>query len=432
MQKIWNIIRTWDLQKVFKRLAFISLSLWGLAAIGIIYSLVTSHKKEALEAKAVQGEGESEAHSSENKSENTEAAHEGAGEEKKNHPAKPEATLREGFSKLSQMDIEAHHKLIEEYYHNKEFENSLPHVERIKEFYSKDKTFLNLSAELYFGAGRFAKALETVDNLKTMKVENAALAAMEVQCLYRLDKQEEAYKQGEESLKKFPRSLEILTALGTIDVEMGKHEGSESHLQQALKINSQYVPALYQLGRQYQMEGNYADAEKLFKTLIPLENSHAKAHGQLGIALYHLNKMNEAEGEFNKALELNTRDYNTWFNLGELYMQQSYITEAGQEIKAYREKALKCFLNTVQYNAYHAQAHFRIGVILNGNSQYKEAIHHLEMALDIDNHHVPTLIQLSLAYENLKQMEQAKNYLTRAFELDPLNKAVIFKLRQLS
>jgi tetratricopeptide (TPR) repeat protein len=42
------------------------------------------------------------------------------------------------------------------------------------------------------------------------------------------------------------------------------------------------------------------------------------------------------------------------------------------------------------------------------------------------------LVQLALAYEYLKQPDRARAYLNRAFEIDPLNKVVLSKLRSLS
>ena len=93
---------------------------------------------------------------------------------------------------------------------------------------------------------------------------------------------------------------------------------------------------------------------------------------------------------------------------------------------------MECFLKALALNNDHAEAHFRVGVLLNGNGQYKEAIRHLEASLRTDARHVPTLVQLCVAFENLKQPERARAYLNKAYELDPLNKVVLFKLKQWS
>jgi tetratricopeptide (TPR) repeat protein len=166
--------------------------------------------------------------------------------------------------------------------------------------------------------------------------------------------------------------------------------------------------------------------------VVSQEPGNAKALGQLGMAQYHLGRLKEAEQSFKAELAINPSDYNTWYNLGELHLVYANGETQSGTVQARRADGMECYLKALELNPDHAQAHYRVGVLLNGNGQYKEAIRHLEAALKTDSRHVPTLVQLSLAYENLKQLERARSYLNKAFELDPLNKIVLFKLRRLS
>ncbi|MEO6097500.1 MAG: tetratricopeptide repeat protein, partial [Fibrobacteria bacterium] len=193
-----------------------------------------------------------------------------------------------------------------------------------------------------------------------------------------------------------------------------------------------YVPAVYLSGRKAQLEGDYKDAEAAFRKVVRLDPRNAKAFGQLGIALYHLGKEKEAEKAFKSELEMNPLDYNTWYNLGEVHLSHAARETAAETIQGLRAEAMECYLKALELNNDHAEAHYRVGVLLNGNGQYKEAIRHLEAALKTDSRHVPTLVQLSLAFESLKQPERARAYLNKAYELDPLNKVVLFKLKQWS
>jgi tetratricopeptide (TPR) repeat protein len=216
-------------------------------------------------------------------------------------------------------------------------------------------------------------------------------------------------------------------------VEMGTNfPAYGKSLFMALKLKPDYAPALYLQGRKSQMEGNYKDAELAFRKVIKQEPQNAKAHGQLGMALYHMGREKDAEKEYRAELAMNPEDYNTWYNLGEL--QLSYATKEifPKQIQGFRAEAMECFLKSLEINPDLAEAHFRVGVLLNGNGQYKEAIRHLEASLRADSHHVPTLVQLSLAFEYLKQPEKARAYMAKAYELDPLNKVVLFKLKQWS
>jgi tetratricopeptide (TPR) repeat protein len=210
------------------------------------------------------------------------------------------------------------------------------------------------------------------------------------------------------------------------------HPAYGKSLAAALKVDPNHAPALYLQGRKAQLEGDYQDAETAFSKVVSQEPGNAKALGQLGMAQYHLGRLKEAEQSFKAELAINPGDYNTWYNLGELHLVYANGETQSGTVQARRAEGMECYLKALELNPDHAQAHYRVGVLLNGNGQYKEAIRHLEAALKTDSRHVPTLVQLSLAYENLKQLERARSYLNKAFELDPLNKVVLFKLRRLS
>lgn len=315
-----------------------------------------------------------------------------------------------------------------------DLDKALKPLRRLMQDPGKDVALLSLSAEVFLGTGNYQEALAAARKaLRHAPPGRVDLKVAAVMSQYRLGQVEGAMQAAQGYLKEHPKDLDLLTALGTMEVEMGPaHPHYGESLEKALHIKPKHVPALYQAGRKAQLEGDYKDAELAFRKVLRLEPRHAKAHGQLGTALYHLGREAEAREEFAAALELNPKDYNTWFNLGELH-----LSEAGKETKALRirelrTKAMTCYLKAVEWNPDHAEAHFRAGVLLNGNGQFKEAIRHLEAARKVDARHVPTLIQLAVAYENLKRPERAKAYLERAFELDPLDKIVQFKLKRMT
>ncbi|HKP96368.1 MAG TPA: tetratricopeptide repeat protein, partial [Fibrobacteria bacterium] len=266
-----------------------------------------------------------------------------------------------------------------------------------------------------------------------LRPDDMRVKVQSVEAQYRQGKVQKALAEAKAVVKEHPGELAMLTTLGTMEVEMGPgHHDYGKSLQAALKLKPDYAPALYLQGRKAQLEGNYRDAETAFRKVLKLEPQNAKAHGQLGIALYHLGKGKEAEKEYRLELGMNPQDYNTWFNLGELQLSQAAEEFDPAPIQVLRAGAMESYLKALALNPDIPQAHYRVGVLLNGNGQYKEAIRHLEASLKADSRHVPTLVQLSLAFENLKQPERARAYLTKAYEIDPLNKVVLFKLKQWS
>ncbi len=299
---------------------------------------------------------------------------------------------------------------------------------------TQDAALLSLGAEAFHGTGNFREALESARKaLRFAAPGRVDLEVIAILSQYRLGQVEAAFRSAEAALKRHHEDVHLLTAVGTMEIEMGPaHPRFGKSLEKALKIKPGHVPALYQLGRKSQLQGDYKDAETLFRKVVKKEPGNAKAHGQLGTALYHLRKEAEARKEFQAALALNPKDYNTWYNLGELCLARAAREKSAEKIRQWRAEAMGAYLKSVEWNPDHAEAHFRIGVLLNGNGQFKEAIRHLEAARKVDGSHVPTWVQLAVAYENLKRPERAKACLEKALELDPRDKIVQFKLRQMT
>lgn len=315
-----------------------------------------------------------------------------------------------------------------------DLEKALPPLRKLMTAPTQDVALLSLATEVFLGTGNYREAMVSARKaLRHAPPGRVDLQVSAIMAQFRLGQVAGAFEAAEAALKDNPRDLDLLTALGTMEIEMGPaHPGYGEAIGKALKIEPGHVPALYQAGRKAQLEGDYKDAEILFRKVLKREPRHAKARGQLGTALYHLRKDREARREFEAALALSPGDYNTWFNLGELHLAQAAREKAPGRIRNLRAQAMSCYLKAVEWNPDHAQAHYRAGVLLNGNRQFKEAIRHLEASRQADSRHVPTLVQLAVAYENLKRPERAKGFLEKAFQLDPLDKLVLFKLKRMA
>ncbi|MEO7777617.1 MAG: tetratricopeptide repeat protein [Fibrobacteria bacterium] len=347
-----------------------------------------------------------------------------AADETGNVTAEPPPT-REEFTALRQV--------AELYAASGDMKRAVTPMRRVMRIPTQDASLLALAADVFLATGNYQEALGAASQLLAANPGDIRVTVQAVEAQYRLGRVDKAFADAKALLKSHPGELTMLTTLGGMEVERGPNfPGYGKSLSLALKLKPDYAPALYQLGRKSQLEGNYKDAESAFRKVIKHEPQNAKAHGQLGMALYHLGKQKEAEKEYRAELAMNPEDYNTWYNLGELQLAYAANEVFPKIIQGYRADAMECFLKSLEINPDVAEAHFRVGVLLNGNGQYKEAVRHLEAALRLDSRHVPTLVQLSLAFENLKQPERARSYMAKAYELDPFNKVVLFKLKQWS
>lgn len=124
-----------------------------------------------------------------------------------------------------------------------------------------------------------------------------------------------------EALAKYPNSPDVLTNLGYIYLKMGRDNRGLGYLNSALKINSKFAPAYYNLGIYYRKKGD-------FKTAIPYLKKAAKysnvglrylAYYTLGEVYEGLGKTDAALEAYKKSLEDNNTMWNTLYKVGKIY-----------------------------------------------------------------------------------------------------------------
>jgi tetratricopeptide (TPR) repeat protein len=293
--------------------------------------------------------------------------------------------------------------------------------------------FLTIAARLMMANGQWDKAQALAEQAQAKLPNREDMGVLAMMATYRQGKIEEAMAQAMTLLQKQPRNVELLTALGTMHSEQHPDDATaDGFLKQALVVNPTYIPAIYQVGRRFMHAKQYPAAQKTFEQILSLQPGYPKAFAQLGMSLYYQEQFEEARQKLISALKASPRDYNTWYNLGEVYLQQA--AEAGVKdtsvVAAIRQRAFSCYNQAIELQPRHAMAHYRMGLILQGNNQSKEATRHFEFALEIMPELVPGWLQLALAYENLQLYDKARAALDKAYALDPLNKVVALKLRE--
>lgn len=97
----------------------------------------------------------------------------------------------------------------------------------------------------------------------------------------------------------------------------------------AVNIKPQSEEALYNLGFAYQNYGRYSQAIQIYNQLLDVNPENEYGYYNLGyINLIHLNNFEKAENYFRLALEINSSNINTIYNLGSSLEQQQRFKEA--------------------------------------------------------------------------------------------------------
>ncbi len=329
-------------------------------------------------------------------------------------------------------DGELIRQLVQEYAQNGQIDKALPFVDRALAAGGNPPEFLALAARILMAHGRYAQARDLAETALIRLPQRKDLSVLAMMAQYREGKVDEAMVKAMELLQKQPRDVDLLTALGTMHSEQRPEDATaDGYLAQALKIKPKHIPALYQVGRREMRAKQFVEAQKTFERILEWQPGYAKAQAQLGMALYYQEQFEEARQALITALKRSPKDYNTWYNLGEVYLQQAGQVGVKQIdiVEAIRQRAFTCYNQTIDLQPQHPQAHFRLGMLLLGNNQPKEAARHLEFAVQKQKDWVAAWLQLSLAYEALEQFDKAREAITKAYALDPLNKVVALKMR---
>lgn len=118
---------------------------------------------------------------------------------------------------------------------------------------------------------------------------------------------DEASRQFQAALEIEPRYFRAMTALAVVSFNRGELDLSRRYAEQAIDIDSQYLPALEVLGAADVLSGSYSKAVEELSEVVQLRPRARAAHHYLGLALLHLDECEEAR----KHLEIaaNLSDY---------------------------------------------------------------------------------------------------------------------------
>ncbi|MDR2727515.1 MAG: tetratricopeptide repeat protein [Chitinispirillales bacterium] len=327
----------------------------------------------------------------------------------------------ENVHDINSFDLEAHDLAASRFISSGQPHRALPHLQRIHGIRRNDRTVTERIIQLYLEIEDFEKALASIDYLFLHTNDTMAenLQMRRAIALYHLKRQDESAAIIKSVLKNNPQNAEALCFMGQIETPS---QTAEKYFLDAIKAAPNYSEAKYQLARFYEDKENLKKARKLLLEVIESEPLNVRAHARLGIVLFYDNEPELALRSYQTALALNPADYNTRYNLGELY--RTVLND--------NTKALEQYVLALKEKPLHTEANFRAGIICIENDMVKEAIRYFEAAVETDRKNIRKLIQLAAGYERLDNRKAALSIYQEITDIDPLHIIAINKIKLLS
>lgn len=162
----------------------------------------------------------------------------------------------------------------------------------------------------------------------------------------------------------FERS-EIYQKISEIESDKGDTANAIRSARESIKYYPNQARAYYLLGKSYLAAGRIDDAETELRKALELDGRLADARFELGNALYKRRKYPEALAEYEAAARLDLRNFQTYNNMGVIHYQLNRPSDA--------EKAL---LKVIELRPDFSAAYKNLGIIyelkLNNPSRARE------------------------------------------------------------
>lgn len=207
----------------------------------------------------------------------------------------------------------------------------------------------------------YEEALQQIEK-HIQKQPDASLFFKKGLVMNSLQNYQEAVKAFSSALEFEPENPEILAELADVLSSLGNHHDARPCYEKAAGLQSGNFLLKGKLGRNYIQLEKFQDAYKVFAEIYENDSTNVFWNKQFAFCAHRIGKTMQAISLYEKVLELNPRDYTSYFNLIRLYQQTEQFGKSLEVI----EKGLFHFPGDAGFFQQQANYFF-------GNKQYENA-----------------------------------------------------------
>jgi type IV pilus assembly protein PilF len=180
-----------------------------------------------------------------------------------------------------------------------------------------------------------------------------------------------------------PKNGEIQNALGLVHFYTGHYDKAEAAYRKALSLKKDYSQARMNLGAMFAKQNRCPEAIEEFRKALnnPFYDTPALALQNIGLCQQVLGKTDDAESSFKDALSLDPLLAAAYFDLWKLYYQANKMPEAigilNQALEQYSKEAKK---GGEDYHQILANIHYGLGLSYFKNADGRNALENFRAA----------------------------------------------------
>ncbi|MEE3257726.1 MAG: FG-GAP-like repeat-containing protein [Candidatus Latescibacterota bacterium] len=277
---------------------------------------------------------------------------------------------------------------------------------------------------LYSGLGRYQEAIEVLERAMAQDSSLVEVARLLGVVYLHSDQPARSIVMLERARTMLPGHWETHYRIGLAHNRLGARQAAISAFERARTLApGEPMPSLH-LARTYEFLGQGQAAREAlhhFEKQQPLKHEidryrqairakpgHPVSYAKLGLALAQTGRLEEAQRELERSLELAPDDAETWTNLANILLRRGATEEA---MAAYR-RALK-------QDGELAEAHYGLGMSHYAQGETTEALNALGRALELRPDFLKAHINMGVVLEDLDRLEEALLHFRRAVVLAP-------------
>jgi eukaryotic-like serine/threonine-protein kinase len=265
---------------------------------------------------------------------------------------------------------------------------------------------------VYSSRGRYADAVQQFQrslDLNHDSDETLRLLAAAYQSKGDVAAAEQAFR-GAVALR--PNYYGVYGALGTFYYNQGRYVDAAAIFRKEIQLAPSYYRAYSNLAGCLIVLGQYGEAVDALKKSVELRPSFDD-YGNLGTAYFYLKRYEDSAQAFQRALQINDRDWQNWGSLGDALYQ----------IPSRKQESLSAYLKAVELASARLEVNPQDAVTLALTADFyamldeeKEARQHLLRALAIAPKNPDVLFRAAIVSNHFANTEETLKFLKRAIE----------------
>ena len=226
--------------------------------------------------------------------------------------------------------------------------------------------------------------------------------------LYTQGKLQQALSHSRRMLEKFPCSVSLHNIAGAANAGLKQFDAAIYNYKQAVKIDSNYAEAYYNMGLALSEKGELGAAVDSYKKAVNINPNYAEAYNNMGLALHHKGESEAAIGRFKQALKINP-----------IYAEAHNNMGSALRVNGDLESAIDSHKKAIKLNPRYAEAYYNLGNSQQHNGNLKGAIDSYMNALKINPNHAKSYYNMGNSLWDNDDLEAAIGNYKKAIKIKP-------------